>query len=27
LFTARRVVPVEGKVEARGKYNKKRKIG
>lgn len=27
LFTARRVVPVEGKVEARGKYNKKRKLG
>ncbi|KAI4723563.1 putative eukaryotic translation initiation factor 3, gamma subunit [Aureobasidium sp. EXF-10727] len=27
LFTARRVLPVDGKVEARGKYNKKRKIG
>ncbi|KAH0414302.1 putative eukaryotic translation initiation factor 3, gamma subunit, partial [Aureobasidium melanogenum] len=27
LFTARKVLPVDGKVEARGKYNKKRKIG
>ena len=26
MFTARRVVPVEGKVEARGNYSKKRKV-
>ena len=26
IFTARRVLPVEGKVEARGKFTKKRKI-
>jgi len=26
VFTARRVVPVEGKVEARGNYSKKRKV-
>lgn len=27
IFTARKVLPVEGKIEARGKYSKKRKIG
>lgn len=27
VFSARKVTPVEGKIEARGKFNKKRKIG
>ena len=27
LFTATRVLPAEGKVEARGRFSKKRKVG
>lgn len=27
IFTARKVTPVEGKIEARGKFSKKRKVG